>query len=162
MALRKFSAKAQVIIMDNGKGIPEDILVRIGEEGFSFGKANGNGLPKAEASIEMRIFEDQTYKMYYAERRKVYRNGGDSGYYNYVAEFEKRFEGKWFLNDQGHFEFENLGYARADIGSVGHLIIIFFKDIKRPGLHGEYLWFRLREVIPSESEYSEICKFGES
>jgi signal transduction histidine kinase len=30
--------------MDNGKGIPADVLSRSGEEGFSFGKSNGNGL----------------------------------------------------------------------------------------------------------------------
>ncbi len=31
-------------IKDNGKGIPRDLLSRIGEKGFSFGKENGSGL----------------------------------------------------------------------------------------------------------------------
>lgn len=42
--LRKEEDKAVIIIKDNGKGIPKEIIKRLGEKGFSVGKENGNGL----------------------------------------------------------------------------------------------------------------------
>jgi signal transduction histidine kinase len=44
MAIRKYASQIQLSIIDNGRGIPVEVLSRIGEEGFSFGKPNGNGL----------------------------------------------------------------------------------------------------------------------
>jgi signal transduction histidine kinase len=33
-----------ILIQDNGSGIPESVLAKLGQPGFSFGKKNGNGL----------------------------------------------------------------------------------------------------------------------
>ena len=38
------NAKIKISITDNGKGIPENILNKVGQKGFSFGKKNGEGL----------------------------------------------------------------------------------------------------------------------
>ncbi len=38
------SKKIEVVITDNGKGIPPEILKKLGERGLSFGKTHGNGL----------------------------------------------------------------------------------------------------------------------
>ncbi len=43
IAIRSYSSKLQLTIMDNGVGIPSNILSRIGEVGFSYGKQKGNG-----------------------------------------------------------------------------------------------------------------------
>jgi signal transduction histidine kinase len=53
VGLRKYASRVQVTIIDNGKGIPGDILPKIGEEGFSFGKAKGNGLGVSFANRKM-------------------------------------------------------------------------------------------------------------
>jgi hypothetical protein len=49
---------AKIEIKDNGKGIPEEVLQRIGERGFSFGKKNsksgsGLGFYSAREALEM-------------------------------------------------------------------------------------------------------------
>jgi hypothetical protein len=44
ISLRVYADQVQLTIMDNGKGIPGEILSKIGEEGFTHGKSNGNGL----------------------------------------------------------------------------------------------------------------------
>lgn len=43
-----------ITILDNGIGIPQELLSRVGQKGFSFGKENGNGLGLyyAKSSIE--------------------------------------------------------------------------------------------------------------
>jgi len=43
------ASTASVVISDNGRGIPSEILEKIGHRGFSFGKAHGNGLGFAQA-----------------------------------------------------------------------------------------------------------------
>ena len=53
MALRKYSSKTQLVVIDNGIGIPSHVLSRIGDEGFSFGKENGNGLGVSFAKRKM-------------------------------------------------------------------------------------------------------------
>lgn len=40
----KSGNRCLIEITDNGKGIPDEILSKIGTEGFSYGKENGNGL----------------------------------------------------------------------------------------------------------------------
>lgn len=42
--LKKTAERCTILIDDNGKGIPADILPQIGVEGFSYGKSNGSGL----------------------------------------------------------------------------------------------------------------------
>lgn len=54
VAVRKYSSQIQVIVADNGKGIPAEVLTRIGEEGFSFDKANGNGLGVSGAKKKLQ------------------------------------------------------------------------------------------------------------
>lgn len=44
LLLKKTAEKCVILIEDNGKGIPADILPQIGVEGFSYGKSNGSGL----------------------------------------------------------------------------------------------------------------------
>ncbi|MEN0059411.1 MAG: HAMP domain-containing sensor histidine kinase [Bdellovibrio sp.] len=44
LGLRRGVNQAQMIFIDNGKGIPPEILSNIGKQGFTFGKNNGNGL----------------------------------------------------------------------------------------------------------------------
>ncbi len=53
VAVRAFPAKVQLAVLDNGKGIPSDILAKIGEEGFTFGKKAGNGLGVFSAKRKM-------------------------------------------------------------------------------------------------------------
>lgn len=53
IGLRKYSDSFGVIVSDSGKGMPADVLARIGERGFSFGKSgNGLGVAHAKESIE--------------------------------------------------------------------------------------------------------------
>ncbi|MFZ4404190.1 MAG: sensor histidine kinase, partial [Pseudobdellovibrionaceae bacterium] len=57
VALRKYAQNIEVIVSDNGKGIPAHILQKIGEKGFSFGKENsssgsGLGVHHAKHTIE--------------------------------------------------------------------------------------------------------------
>ena len=40
---------ARIIVSDNGKGIAGENLSKAGQRGFSFGKANGNGLGLSHA-----------------------------------------------------------------------------------------------------------------
>ena len=42
--MKKYGDGVSITITDNGKGIDEKIISKIGTEGFSFGKKNGNGL----------------------------------------------------------------------------------------------------------------------
>lgn len=49
VAVRNYTSQVQVIVADNGKGIPSEVLFRIGEEGFSYDKPDGNGLGVAGA-----------------------------------------------------------------------------------------------------------------
>jgi len=44
LRLKKVAQKCIILIEDNGKGIPADILPQIGVEGFSYGKSDGSGL----------------------------------------------------------------------------------------------------------------------
>lgn len=48
ISVREYADFVSLTLFDNGKGIPEEVLSRIGERGFSFGKENilgaGNGL----------------------------------------------------------------------------------------------------------------------
>lgn len=44
ISLRNYSVKWQVSIMDNGKGIPKNILNTVGQKGLSFEKTHGTGL----------------------------------------------------------------------------------------------------------------------
>ena len=44
VSIRKFSKKVQVVIKDNGKGIPPEVLAKLGEYEVTFGKSDGNGL----------------------------------------------------------------------------------------------------------------------
>lgn len=44
LSLRHYQDQVQIVIMDNGIGIPSDVISKIGEDGFSFGKSNGHGL----------------------------------------------------------------------------------------------------------------------
>ncbi|MEW5951159.1 MAG: HAMP domain-containing sensor histidine kinase [Elusimicrobiota bacterium] len=41
---KKENGKAKIIVKDNGKGIPEDMINKLGEKGFTYGKEGGNGL----------------------------------------------------------------------------------------------------------------------
>lgn len=57
VAVRGYKDQAVVIIKDNGHGIPSDVLVRLGEQGVSYGKAettsgSGLGVYHARKSIE--------------------------------------------------------------------------------------------------------------
>ncbi|MBC7428171.1 MAG: HAMP domain-containing histidine kinase [Bacteriovorax sp.] len=52
--LTKLNNNALIFIKDNGKGIPEEILSRIGQRGFSFAKSgSGLGLSHAKNNIEL-------------------------------------------------------------------------------------------------------------
>jgi signal transduction histidine kinase len=44
VSVRKYSSQVQISIIDNGKGISSDLLSKVGMEGFTFGKVDGNGL----------------------------------------------------------------------------------------------------------------------
>jgi signal transduction histidine kinase len=45
IGLKRYSSnRVAISISDNGKGIPQGVIEKIGEPGFSFGKKNGNGL----------------------------------------------------------------------------------------------------------------------
>ena len=44
IAMKVNDSNLEIKITDNGKGIPEEILNRIGQKGYSFGKKNGEGL----------------------------------------------------------------------------------------------------------------------
>ncbi|HRK02874.1 MAG TPA: HAMP domain-containing sensor histidine kinase, partial [Oligoflexia bacterium] len=48
------ATQAFIAVKDNGRGIPPEVLARLGESGLSFGKVNGNGLGvhHAKATIE--------------------------------------------------------------------------------------------------------------
>lgn len=54
LSLNEDSERPTIIITDNGKGIPAQILANIGSKGFSHGKDNGNGLGvyHAKSTIE--------------------------------------------------------------------------------------------------------------
>jgi signal transduction histidine kinase len=54
IAIRNYSAKTQIMILDNGVGIPPEVITRVGEEGFSFGKTHGNGLGLSFAKRKMQ------------------------------------------------------------------------------------------------------------
>ncbi len=43
------SGEVELTVSDSGKGIPEDILTKIGRRGFSFGKTDGSGLGLSDA-----------------------------------------------------------------------------------------------------------------
>jgi signal transduction histidine kinase len=51
--LRKYGNKYGVHINDNGVGIPAEVINRIGEQGFSFNKEQGNGLGVSYAKAKM-------------------------------------------------------------------------------------------------------------
>jgi len=59
VAVRQYGNKVQVSVIDNGKGIPQEVLSKIGEEGFSFGKVNGNGLGVALAKRKMKDWQGE-------------------------------------------------------------------------------------------------------
>lgn len=54
LGLSEVDNSTVLVIKDNGKGIAEETLARIGTKGYSFGKANGNGLGlfHAKSTIE--------------------------------------------------------------------------------------------------------------
>lgn len=57
LAVRNANDSSSVVILDDGKGIPEDLIDRLGNERFSFGKegtssGSGLGLVHAKSSIE--------------------------------------------------------------------------------------------------------------
>jgi signal transduction histidine kinase len=49
LKLSIYKTHFKIDICDNGKGIPEQILPKLGQRGFSYGKANGTGLGLAHA-----------------------------------------------------------------------------------------------------------------
>lgn len=49
IALTKDDNNIEIRIEDNGKGIPEHVIEKIGQEGFSYNKKFGNGLGVAES-----------------------------------------------------------------------------------------------------------------
>lgn len=53
IGIRCYKNVVQVSIMDNGKGIPVDVVNRIGEEGFSYDKPDGNGLGVSSAKSKL-------------------------------------------------------------------------------------------------------------
>lgn len=55
VSLRVYGKKFQLSIVDNGKGIPNEVLSKIGEEGFTYGKSGGNGLGVSFA--KRKVFE---------------------------------------------------------------------------------------------------------
>ena len=44
ISVRSYENYNCIVVTDNGKGIPKDTLSKLGKEGFTFGKPNGNGL----------------------------------------------------------------------------------------------------------------------
>lgn len=44
ISIRGYSKYNYIVIIDNGKGIPKDILPKIGTSGITYGKQNGNGI----------------------------------------------------------------------------------------------------------------------
>jgi len=55
ISAKKMSDRLAIYIQDNGKGIPEEVLIRIGESGFSYGKANGNGIGVSSAKAQLKM-----------------------------------------------------------------------------------------------------------
>jgi signal transduction histidine kinase len=54
ICIRSHNGKVSVYIKDNGKGIPQEIVSRIGEVGFTHGKSSGNGLGISFAKSKMK------------------------------------------------------------------------------------------------------------
>jgi signal transduction histidine kinase len=44
VSLKQEGARARLVVRDSGKGIAPEVLARVGEKGFSFGKSGGSGL----------------------------------------------------------------------------------------------------------------------
>ncbi|MNK07443.1 Sporulation kinase A [compost metagenome] len=59
VSLFKKEEQIHLQIIDNGKGIPADILPKLTQEGVSFGKANGNGLGLYDAKKTLESIQGQ-------------------------------------------------------------------------------------------------------
>lgn len=57
VSVKNSSPNVSIEITDNGKGIPRPLMPRLTEQGFTFGKPNGNGLGLCHAR---RVVEDMT------------------------------------------------------------------------------------------------------
>lgn len=54
--IREERDRVEVVISDNGKGIPESVLTKIGRRGFSYLKPSGNGLGLSHAMENMKAW----------------------------------------------------------------------------------------------------------
>jgi|GEM_PF-6255977 len=55
LALKASAGTVQIRIIDNGKGIPQEILTRLGDEQVSFGKLAGNGIGVFSAKKQIEV-----------------------------------------------------------------------------------------------------------
>jgi len=53
VSIRNYEEHIELSVGDSGKGIPAEVIERIGSKGFSFGKSNGNGLGVFDAKIKI-------------------------------------------------------------------------------------------------------------